>query len=98
MIEKAAWEAIGFDNGKFKIAGGNTYYESVMFNCSGRQEKVLLAKLKAEGNSLRQINRYVDADTLLEFEDKDWAEFCDWRGDGVDLTETYFVPWTDRIW
>ena len=67
---------IGWDNGDFKIKGGRATYEAVMFNCAGRQTKVLLARLESD---LSQTNRYVDWDTELEFPESEemtkWITF-----------------------
>lgn len=63
-----AWDMVGWDDGPFRIQGGRAHYEAVMFNCGTRGEKVLLAKLT---DGLRQVNRYVDGETILEFFDEE---------------------------
>jgi hypothetical protein len=70
-----AWDLIGTDR-LVKIVGGRTVYEQVAFEDSGRATKVRLSRLVQEnpcdysgctyGSYLRQINRYVDADTPME--------------------------------
>jgi len=75
MATMTAGQMIGWDHGYFKIKNGRTTYQAVMFNCAGRQEKVLLARLD---NNLKQTNRYVDWDTILEFNDEQFEEFKIW--------------------
>jgi hypothetical protein len=66
-----AWNLIGFDSewdgapAEVRIQGGRTLYEAVMFIDNGLSEKPRLARLVTDGG-LRQINRYVDPDTVLE--------------------------------
>ena len=75
MATMTAGQMIGWDHGNFKIQNGRATYEAVMFNCAGRQEKVLLARLES---NLKQTNRYVDWDTVLEFNDEQFEEFKIW--------------------
>lgn len=74
-VLKKAWELIGHE-GTFKVAGGRVTYENVDFNDASPGDKVRLARLEpVDWMKLRQINRYVDADTLIEviedFDDRD---------------------------
>lgn len=67
-----AWNLIGFDSdwdGKFasvRVKGGRTLYEAVMFIDNGRSDRPRLARLEADGGGIRQVNRYVDPDTVCE--------------------------------
>lgn len=65
---RTAWEMIGYDGPNYvRIKGGRALYEAVMFNeATGRQQKVLLARLEARETGIAQINRYVDPDTIIE--------------------------------
>lgn len=76
-----AWSLVGFDGqfpyddqhdgsnpkGRVKIVGGRALYDAVMFNSGGWAENVKLARLEADSRGLREVSRYVDPDTLLEF-------------------------------
>ena len=67
-----AWESIGWDNGPFRIAGGKAIYQAVSYQCGPREgQTVLLSRLGEYVNGravgLRQVNRRVEPDTLLEF-------------------------------
>jgi hypothetical protein len=64
--QRTAWLWIGFggEGGDLRVKGGRTLYEAAD-NFGG--EKVRLARLNVTDNGLRQVNRYVDADTILEF-------------------------------
>lgn len=66
MKIRSAWDLIGHE-GKFRLIGGRTVYEAVLFNdatsTSGRPR---LARLDVSGEWPRQINRYVDPDTEVE--------------------------------
>jgi hypothetical protein len=66
-FEETAWNAIGWDDGKFRIKGGKTLYEAVMYNGLRNGRLVKLARLKPQGVGFRQINRYVEPETILEF-------------------------------
>ncbi len=62
-----AWDLIGWDNGKIRIVGGTAIYEAVMFDCSGRQQKVKLSRVEPLPNmKVREVKRYVDPDTMIE--------------------------------
>lgn len=67
-----AWNLIGFDsewNGQtaeIRVKGGRTLYEAVLFIDNGRSERPRLARLEVSREGLRQINRYVDPDTVCE--------------------------------
>lgn len=65
-IERTAWLWVGFDGtgGMLRVKGGRTLYESAENNGG---EQVRLARLDITDGGLRQVNRYVDADTVLEF-------------------------------
>jgi hypothetical protein len=66
-IEKA-WDLIG-EEGQFRLIGGRSTYEAVMYNdATAKSNKVRLAKLVADPHryGIRQVNRYVDPDTLVE--------------------------------
>lgn len=68
-----AWDLIGWDDGLLRIAGGRAVYEAVSYHDSGRTDRVRLSRIAmvpaaemADGlPGLRQVNRYVDADTEL---------------------------------
>lgn len=62
-----AWESIGWDEGLFRIKGGHAVYEVVVYNCHNEGRLVKLAKLKPEESGIREVKRYVDPDTVLEF-------------------------------
>jgi len=60
-----AWDLIGYE-GSFRIAGGRTVYEAVLYNdASAKGDKVRLARLDTR-HGLRQINRWVEPDTPIE--------------------------------
>jgi hypothetical protein len=60
-----AWDLIG-DEGSFRIKGGRTVYEAVMYNeATARGDKVRLARVET-CDGIRQVNRWVDPDTLIE--------------------------------
>lgn len=60
-----AWDFVGYDgSGQLRIVGGRTLYETADNTAADR---VRLARLVyATPGRLRQINRYVPADTRLE--------------------------------
>lgn len=63
-----AWDLIGFDgsDGKsVRIVGGRALYEAVLFRDDTPGDRVLLARLDTR-DGLRQVNRWVPYDTLLE--------------------------------
>lgn len=63
-----AWDAVGWDDGKFRIKDGKTTYDAIFYASGKRgQDLCRLAKLVPDGNWMRQINRYVGANTELEF-------------------------------
>lgn len=49
-----------------RIRGGRAQYEAVLYNDSNPGEKVKLARLETGSGGIREISRYVDADTELE--------------------------------
>lgn len=67
-----AWDLIGFDGNwegetaSVRVKGGRTLYEAVMFIDGGRATKPRLARLEATADGIRQVNRYVDPDTVCE--------------------------------
>lgn len=63
-FERTAWAAIGWDDGPFRIKGGRAIYEAVSYNYNRRLVK--LARLDTE-HGIREVKRYVDPDTILEF-------------------------------
>lgn len=65
-FERTAWEAIGWDDGPFRIKGGRTVYEAVMYNCENDGRLVKLARLDTK-DGIREIKRYVEPDTVLVF-------------------------------
>jgi len=73
---RTAWELIGWDNGRVRIVGGRATYEAVMIRDGG--DAVRLARLEVGPEGLRQLNRYVNPDTLLEPADalaeENWEE------------------------
>lgn len=75
MKTATAWQSIGWDDGLFKIKGGRQLYEAVFFNCDTSGEKVILSRLKVvekdgEFAGIKEVSRYVDPDTVLEFEEE----------------------------
>ena len=64
--KRTAWDWIGFagDGGQLRVEGGRTLYEAADNNGGAH---VRLARLVEEDGRLRQINRYVDPHTPLEF-------------------------------
>lgn len=67
-----AWNSIGHDGGTFRIRGGRALYDAVIYNCAtARTNNVTLARLGnydgTVAKGLRQYNRIVDPDTVLEF-------------------------------
>jgi hypothetical protein len=66
MTERIAWLWVGFDgtDGDLRVKGGRMLYEAADNNGG---ETVRLARLAATDDGLRQINRYVEWDTVLEF-------------------------------
>lgn len=66
--EATAWDLIGFDNPEtcVRVKGGRALYEAVIFYDDTPGERVKLARLEAGSDGIRQINRYVAADTILE--------------------------------
>lgn len=83
-----AWESIGFDEGKFRIKGGRALYEAVMYNCVNNARMVKLARLKICAPNhpggiptVREVSRYVEPDTILEF--VEIKEYASLGGGGV---------------
>ena len=63
-----AWDSIGWDDGLFRIKGGRTTYEAVVYDCERNAENVRLERIEVLGNmKLRIVRRYVRPETLLEF-------------------------------
>ena len=61
-----AWDLIGHE-GKFRIAGGRKVYEAVMRNeATARGDRSVRLCYLATDGGLRQVNRWVDADTPIE--------------------------------
>jgi hypothetical protein len=72
-----AWTMIGWDDGKFRVKGGRVEYETVIYSARRNPARVTLARLEPSSVGLRQINRRVDPDTVLEFCDPDaFAKYC----------------------
>ena len=66
--ESTAWDAIGWDNGPFRIKGGRAIYQAVMFNCATHGDQVKLARLEVTADrKIREVSRYVAPETMLEF-------------------------------
>lgn len=69
--EASAWNSIGFDEGAFRIKGGTALYQNVHYNAYRNGRQVVLRRLGnfVDGGwrGLRQTNRYVDPETVLEF-------------------------------
>jgi hypothetical protein len=61
-----AWDLIGHE-GAVRIVGGRQVYEAVVYcdHTSGVQVKLSRLEAQSDG-TLRQINRYIDPDTILE--------------------------------
>lgn len=85
-----AWYAIGFDDGKFRIAGGRAIYEAVMYESSRAGKLVKLARLEfADG--AHEVKRYVKPETWLEF-------LAEKDGDETTLKEYYeYNPMKDKF-
>ena len=70
---RTAWELIGHE-GRFRLPGGRAVYEAVMYDeASARGTRPRLARLETRGG-LRQVNRWVDPDQLIEVIDDDTPE------------------------
>lgn len=74
MRTATAWDSIGFDDGRFRVRGGRTKYEAVTYNCATGGRMVKLSRLKILPrqedrlfSGLREVVRYVEPDTVLEF-------------------------------
>jgi hypothetical protein len=68
MTTATAWELIGLvpDNARVRIQGGRALYDEVIFWDDTPGEKVLLARLDVGARGLKQVNRYVEHNTVLE--------------------------------
>jgi ribosomal protein S28E/S33 len=86
-----AWDLIGTPN-LVRIKGGRTTYESVSFEDTGRATKVRLSRLDAK-DGLRQINRYVDPDTVMEIVPEDMQGRVIVRKVGGATVEGIFDGW-----
>lgn len=68
--EAKAWDCIGYD-GTFRIKGGRACYDAISYNCSRNPSTVLLSRLGnyhgTTSRGIRQYNRRVGLDTMLEF-------------------------------
>lgn len=67
-----AWESIGWDEGPFRIQNGTAIYQAVIYQCGPREgQTVLLSRLGeyqgVQSVGLKQVNRRVGPDTILEF-------------------------------
>lgn len=64
---KPAWDLIG-EEGTFRLPGGRATYEAVLYNdATARRSRVRLARLVATTpDGLRQVNRWVDWEQLIE--------------------------------
>lgn len=69
MTTRTAWDSIGWDDGPFRVKGGRAVYEAVMYNCANSGRLVKLARLEVVNGGVREVSRYVEPDTLLEFLD-----------------------------
>lgn len=62
----AAWELIGHE-GKFMLPGGHQVYEAVMYDTvTARGSRPRLARLETKDGTVRQVNRWVDPEQLIE--------------------------------
>jgi hypothetical protein len=59
-----AYELIGHE-GVFRLPGGRTLYEAVLYNIAGQGVRPRLARLDTS-RGLHQVNRYVDWDQPVE--------------------------------
>lgn len=87
----AAWYAIGFDDGKFRIRGGRAIYEAVMYDASRNGKNVKLARLEFDEGAY-EVSRYVPPDTMLEFlaeDDEAEKQLMDYYGE--NWTQDKFV-------
>lgn len=73
-----AWNAIGFDDGQFRIKGGKALYQAVIYNCETGGRLVRLSRLD---NRLHETTRYVEPDTILEFMEvtSEGMKFLEWQ-------------------
>jgi hypothetical protein len=65
----SAWDLIGFDGSdgqSVRILGGKTLYEAVDYRDDTPGLKVRLARLDVKPSGIRQVNRWVDPDEMLE--------------------------------
>lgn len=61
-----ACELIGSE-GQFRVPGGRTIYDAVMFNdATARGSRVRLARLAVTERGVRQVNRWIDWDAPIE--------------------------------
>ena len=61
-----AYELVGSE-GIFRLPGGRTTYEAVMYNdATQRSDRIRLVKLEARQSGLHQIERYVDWEQDIE--------------------------------
>lgn len=62
----AAWELIG-QEGIFRLPGGRATYGAVMYcTATARSDRPRLARLDAGPAGIRQVNRWVDPDAVVE--------------------------------
>ncbi len=67
----SAWNLIGWDDGRLRIAGGRAAYDAVSYDDSRGGKLVRLQRLDATNFGLRVVTRYVDPDTILVPADDD---------------------------
>lgn len=64
-----AWDLIGYDGPhSLRIVGGRTLYEAAIYYDDTPGDRVKLVRIDG---GLRQVNRYVDPDTLIEIIQED---------------------------
>ena len=62
-----AWDFIGYDGpDAVRILGGRALYDAVIFYDDTPGDRVKLARLDAGADGIRQVNRYVDPDTIIQ--------------------------------
>jgi hypothetical protein len=68
MSWASAWNCIGLvpATHRVRVQGGRALYEEVSYRDDTPGEQVRLARLDATTDGLKQVNRWVDADTPLE--------------------------------
>ncbi len=64
--EVRAWDAIGWDCGRFRVKGGSRLYEAVIYD--ENREYLKVSAIDEKDGSLVQVDKKVDPKTILLFE------------------------------